>query len=281
MSERRVLVDGLGFAEGPRWRGDSLWISDIAAQAVLCLDEAGRVARRLPTPGRPSGLGWLADGRLLTVLMDERVVLRYEADEWIVHADLSEFSSAPMNDVVVSESGVAYVTGLGYDAETEDPRPTNIILVHPDGSTEPQPDPLWRPNGCVITPDGSRLIVAEARVHRLTRFRIDDAGRLSDPEEFATLPRGTWADGICLDAEGCVWVADPKGRACRRVNESGEILATIDTSPTPCIACALGGRDGRTLFLLLSELGEFAELAERRQARIEMVDVQVPGVESP
>jgi sugar lactone lactonase YvrE len=133
----------------------------------------------------------------------------------------------------------------------------------------------------VIARDGASLIVAEARVHRLTRFDIDAAGNLSNPESFAVLPRGTWADGICLDEEGCIWVADPKGQACRRVSSSGEVLAEIDTSPLPCIACTLGGREGRTLFLLLSKLGDFDELDRHRQARIEMLDVDTAGAGSP
>jgi sugar lactone lactonase YvrE len=278
---RRVLCDGLGFAEGPRWRDGFLWVSDIAARAVLRLDESGRVVQRLPMSGRPSGLGWLPDSRLLAVSMEERTVLRLDEDGWALHADLSGFTTAPLNDMVVAASGDAYVTGLGYDAVREEPRPTQILLVRPDGTAEPQPHPLWRPNGCVITADGATLVVAETRVHRLTAFRIAGEGTLLDPSTVAVLPRGTWADGICLDAEGAIWVADPKGCACRRVGGSGHVLERIDTSPVPCIACALGGSDGRTLFLMLSELGDFDELGRRARGRIETVTVDVPGGGSP
>jgi sugar lactone lactonase YvrE len=277
---RDRFCDGLGFPEGPRWRDGSLWISDIAAREVLRFDGAGNVVERLPTPGRPSGLGWLPDGRLLVVVMEERAVLRRDGDGWRTHADLSQLTSAPVNDMVVSAAGDAYVTGLGY-VDGEERRPTRVILVRPDGSAEPQAGDLWRPNGCVITPDGERFVVAEARVHRLTGFRIDADGSLRDPQEFALLPSGTWADGICLDAEGAIWVGDPKGRACRRVASDGTVVAEIDTSPVPCIACTLGGDDGRTLFLLLCDLGDFDELAGLRGGRIETVRVDVPGAGSP
>ena len=279
---RELLREGLGFAEAPRWRSGFLWLSDIAERAVLCLDVSGNVVQQLPTPGHPSGLGWLPDGRLLVVLMDERVVLRREAQGWEEHADLSRFTSAPLNDMVVAPSGCAYVTGFGYDAETEEPpQTTEVILVRPNGSAEAQPYPLWRPNGCVITPDGTTFIVAETRVHQLTEFRVASDGTLRDPEVIAVLPRGTWADGICLDEDGCIWVADPKGRACRRVTHGGDIVAEIDTRPLPCIACTLGGHDRRTLFLLLSELGDFDDLAQQKQARIETITVDVPGAGSP
>jgi sugar lactone lactonase YvrE len=278
---RRLLLDGLGFAEGPRWRDGALWVSDIGARTILRLDESGAVLERLPAPGRPSGLGWLPDGRLIAVMMDERAVLRYEAHDWALHADLSELAGAPLNDMVVSAAGNAYVTGLGYDASREEPRPTQIILVRPDGAAEPQQPLLWRPNGCVITPDGETLIVAETRVHRLTALRIGADGTLSGSSTVAVLPRGTWADGICLDVEGAIWVADPKGCACRRVSRDGEVLALIDTAPVPCVACTLGGDDGRTLFLLLGELGDFDDLGRRALGRIETLRVAVPGAGSP
>jgi sugar lactone lactonase YvrE len=276
-----VLCDRLGFPEGPRWRQGSLWVSDIAAREVLRIDLSGRIVERFPTPGRPSGLGWLPDGTLLVVSMDERMVLRREDGDWRLHADLSGLANAAINDMVVSTSGCGYVTGLGYQAGLDDPCPTQIILVRPDGAAEPQPHPVWRPNGCVITPDQASLIVAETRVHRLTKFRIGAEGTLSEPKIIAVLPRGTWADGICIDQEGCIWVADPKGRSCRRVTQTGEIVAEIDTSPLPCIACTLGGSDGRTLFLLLSELGDFDELALRRGGRIDTLTVDVAGSGSP
>lgn len=279
--KHEVFREGFGFAEGPRWRDGRLWVSDIAARCVVCLDERGDVLSTLDTPGRPSGLGWLPTGELLVVMMDERIVLRRDDGDWSVHSDLSHLASAPLNDMVVSHAGDAYVTGLGYDEMREERRATNILLVRPDGTAEKQDGEVWRPNGCVITSDGSRLLVAEARLHRLTEFRIASDGTLGYEGVWFELPSGSWADGICLDEEGAIWVADPKGKRCFRVSAHAQIVETIDTSPTPCIACTLGGGDGRTLFLLLSELGDFDDLRARKQARIETVRVSVPGGGSP
>lgn len=276
---RTVLRDDVGFPESPRWRDGLLWISDITAQRVLCLSESGEIRRSIPFPGRPSGLGWLPDGRLLAVSMEDRLVLRRDDPGWAVHADLTSFTSAAINDMVVAPSGDAYVTGIGYVAGAEEQRATQILLVRPDGSVERQRGDLWRPNGCVITRDG-HLIVAETRVHRLTRFRLESDGSLASAQQFALLPRGTWADGICLDEAGAVWAADPKGQACRRVSPRGDVVTTIDTAPAPCIACTLGGDDGRTLFLLLADLADFNDPA-RRRGRIDAVRVDVAGAGSP
>jgi sugar lactone lactonase YvrE len=213
--------------------------------------------------------------------MDDRRVLRREDGTWVVHADLGHVVTGPINDMVVSRSGNAYVTGFGQPMDSTERVPTHVVMVRPDGTAHPQQGELYRPNGCVVTPDDRRLIVAETRVHRLSTFRISGDGTLHDQRVIAELPSGAWADGICLDQSGGMWVADPKGKRCFYVAADGELLEVIDTAPTPCIACTLGGADGRTLFLLLSDLPPFGPLRERRQARIDQLRVDVPSSGSP
>jgi sugar lactone lactonase YvrE len=279
--KREPFVSGFGFLEAPRWRHPLLWVSDMALHRVLAFDTHGRLRQELETPDRPSGLGWLPGGELLVVAMDAQQVLRRREEGWAVHADLRIAVEGALNDMVVSKSGHAYVTGFGYDPQVEDQKPTSLVHVSPDGSSEVQSDTVWVPNGCVITPDERQLIVAETRRHRLIEFSITDSGNLRDPRVFGVLPSGSWSDGICLDVEGAVWVADPKAKRCVRMARSGEVLAVIDTAPKPSIACTLGGDDGRSLFILLSELGEMASLKLQLQACIEIARVDVPGTCSP
>ena len=68
------------------------------------------------------------------------------------------------------------------------------------------------PNGSVITPDGSTLIVAETLGLRLTAFDIAEDGSLSNRRMWADLGARP-PDRICLDAEGHVWVANPWRRS--------------------------------------------------------------------
>jgi sugar lactone lactonase YvrE len=91
---------------------------------------------------------------------------------------------------------------------------------------------------------------------------------------FAPLP-GRAPDGICLDAEGAVWVADARGKACVRVREGGELTDVIDTG-RGCYACALGGSDGKTLFVCTAEGYDLAAMA-RLSGAIDMVRVAVPA----
>jgi sugar lactone lactonase YvrE len=279
--EAEVLLGGLGFAEGPRWHDGRLWISDMGAARVVAVDLDGRAEVVLEVPTRPSGLGWLPDGRLLVVSMRDRRVLRLEPDgEVVVHADLADLASFDCNDMVVDGLGRAYVGNAGFDlsARPLEVRAAEVVLVTPDGEARVVDDEVVFPNGSVVTPDGSTLVVAETFGQCLTAFTIAEDGSLTDRRTFASL-RGTSPDGICLDAEGAVWVADANGSACLRVREGGEVVDRVDTG-RGCFACMLGGADRRTLFLMTAEGFEGAAI-RRRTAAIEVVEVEVPGAGYP
>ena len=247
-----TLASGLAFGEGPRWHAGRLWLSDMHDFQVVTVDPAGRLERVLRVDGRPSGLGWLPDGRLLVVSMEDRKLYRFDGRSLETHADLSAFAAHEINDLVVDADGLAYVSQFGFAFHRGGEfRKTEILLVTPDGRVRVAARDLAFPNGMVITPDGRRLIVGESYAARLTCFERESDGALGDRRVFAQLS-GAVPDGICLDAEGCVWVASPISRECLRVREGGEIAERIRTQ-TQAIACMLGGEDRRTLFVLTSE----------------------------
>jgi sugar lactone lactonase YvrE len=270
------LVSGLGFAEGPRWHQDKLWFSDFGMRLVRHVDLAGKVTEVVRVPGRPSGLGFLPDGRLLLVSMDDRQVLRLEHGLLHQHADLSGYTRHACNDMVLDREGNAFVGHMGFDllATPPAPQPAELIYVRANGETQVAARDLSFPNGPAITPDGRTLIVAETFGGRLTAFDVGDGGTLSNRRVFASLP-GRAPDGICLDAEGAVWVADARGKACVRVREGGEVTDVIDTE-RGCYACALGGSDGKTLFLCTAEGYDPAAMA-RCTGAIDTLRVAVPA----
>ncbi len=283
-SETRVLLEGLTFPEGPRWHDGKLWFSDMQSQRVLTVDLQGSRETVAEVAQDPSGLGWLPDGTLLVVSMQDRRLLAVDGEQQRVVADLSELAGGPCNDMVVDAAGRAYIGNIGsYTPLSVDnvPPPTVMVRVDPDGTTSVAADDLAFPNGTVITPDGSTLIVAETFAARLTAFDVGDDGSLSNRRVWAQLD-GAFPDGICLDAEGAIWVADagPEGHRVLRVFEGGRIERTISVGQWTAYACMLGGPNRRTLFICTCT-GSGAEAAQKTDGRIEVVDVDVPGAGLP
>jgi sugar lactone lactonase YvrE len=276
-----TLLAGLVFGEGPRWHDGRLWLSDMHAHTVLTVDLDGKREDVLHVPGKPSGLGWLPDGRLLVVSMNDRKLLRREAGGALVtHADLSALAPAACNDMVVDGAGRAFVGNFGFDFEHgEKPRPTCLVRVDPDGRAQVAATELRFPNGSVITPDGATLIVGESFGNCLTAFAIASDGSLSGRREWAKLENAT-PDGICLDAENAVWVASPLSNEVLRVREGGEVTQRIQVG-RPAIACMLGGPDRRTLFVLSADSFRADEAIAKRSARVETARVDVPGAGFP
>jgi sugar lactone lactonase YvrE len=293
MSKGELVLDGIYFGEGPRWRDGRLWFSDFFAHAVKAVDLDGNVDTICEVAGQPSGLGWLPDGRLLVVSMTDRRLLRLEPDGALVeHADLSGIATYHCNDMVVDAAGRAYVGNFGFDldaflhehgveAALGEPGPPRAKLarVDPDGSVSVAADDLKFPNGTVITPDGGTMILAETIGLRLTAFDIADDGSLHNRRLWADLG-GRPPDGICLDADGNVWVADPLEPLCFLVAPGGAVVDEIEAD-LPCYACMLGGPERRHLFMLTAPTSDAAIAAERPAGHLLVTEVDVPGAGWP
>lgn len=276
-----LVADGLVFPEGPRWHDNRLWISDQHDRRVVTVTGNGLVETVVEVAGQPSGLGWLPDGRLLVVSMRDRRVLRLESDGLVEHADLGPLVSADCNDMVVDAVGRAYVGNFGFDLYGgERPRDTTIVRVNPDGTAAIAADGLAFPNGSVITPDGGTLLVGESMAGRITAFAIGNDGTLDNRRTWATLT-GATVDGMCLDADGCVWVACPGTGRALRVREGGEVVDEIRGSHPGVYACMLGGPEHRTLFLCTAPSHEATVTTARRSGRIEAIVVETPGAGLP
>ena len=285
MSDRRteVLLDDLAFPEGPRWRDGRLWFSDMHSDVVMTVDLDGRSERIIEVPERPSGLGWLPDGRLLVVSMRDRRLLRLDPQGLVPVADLSGLATWHCNDMVVDAQGRAYVGNFGSEIHGDDRsdlEPAVLCRVDPDGTVEVAAKDLLFPNGTVITPDERTLIVGETFGPRLTAFDVDpETGQLSNRRVWAPIEKAV-PDGICLDEEGAIWVASPISAEVQRVAEGGRVLDRVPVA-TQAFACMLGGPDRRTLFVCTAEDSDPAQCRAKRSGRIETVRVDVPGAGLP
>jgi sugar lactone lactonase YvrE len=275
-----TLAEGLAFPEAPRWHGGRLWLTDQHARAVLAMDPAERLEKIAATDDLPGGLGWLPDGRLLVVLMTRRRVMQLSSTGLTEYADLSGKASFHCNDMVVDAAGQAYVGNFGFDLHGgAEIAPAEIIRIDADGTPEVFARDAVFPNGIAITPSGDTLLVAETFARRISAFGLDERGRMTARRVWADLGEHT-PDGVCLDAEGALWVASPGTGVVFRVKQGGAIFDGCETRGTP-YACMLGGEDRRTLFVCTSETDDPREAARRRSGRIEQVRVRVPGAGLP
>jgi sugar lactone lactonase YvrE len=266
------LAKGFCFGEGPRWFEGLLWFSDMLGEAVHTVDMAGSTTT-LPLPGRaPSGLGFRPDGTLLIVSTTDRHVLSYDGDVVTTLADLSDITPASLGDMVVDEAGRAFVGSQAREGGV-------IVRVDPDDTVAVVATDLDFPNGMVITPDGT-LIVAESTGRRLTEFTIGAGGGLSDRRVFADGLSGP-PDGIALDADGGVWTSLTLAHQFSRIIKGGNITDRIDMGDRSAIACALGGPERRTLFLVSATDSYPDRLVGTKLSRVDALIVDVPGAGLP
>ena len=276
MPEVQVLMTGIVLGESPRWHAGRLWFSDWGAQELIAVDMNGRSEIVARVSSFPFCMDWLPDGRLLIVSASERRLLRREPDGSLAtHADLAGLSEHTWNEIVVDGRGYAYINNIGFDFPHGQVAPGMIALVALDRSVRQVADGVEFPNGMVVTPDNTTLIVAESYGRRLTAFDIMADGSLSNRRVWADVDG--FPDGICLDAENAIWYADVPNKRCVRVREGGEVLQTIDLD-RGCFACMLGGADRRTLFMVANEWGGPEGMASgTRTGQVLTVEAPAPG----
>ncbi|GMF10834.1 unnamed protein product [Phytophthora lilii] len=253
--QAQTLVKDVIYGEGPRFRLASreLYFVDMHGKQVLKYSLATRSSELVYEDPEDmlSGLGWLADGRLLVVSMNKRRVLVHneKTSSTEVYADVRDVTSFRANEMVVAQSGRAYVGSFGFDmANVAAYSRSAIVSVGGMGDIRVEAPDMIFPNGMVITPDGKTLIAAETFAGLLTAFDIGDGGKLSNRHVWAYV--GSFVDGICLDAEGCVWASIPQsgvyptGGGLLRVKEGGKILDVLGFGANgitnSIFACQLG-----------------------------------------
>lgn len=264
------LANGFCFGEGPRWFEGLLWFSDMLGEAVHTVDLNGSVTT-LPLAGHaPSGLGFRPDGSLLIASARCRQVLRYDGENVSTIADLTATVPADLGDMVVDDTGRAYVGSQARDGGT-------IVRIDPDDTATVVATGLDFPNGMAMLADRRTFVVAESTGRRLTAFTVDDSGGLHDRQVFADGLEGP-PDGIAADTAGGVWTAMTLAHQFQRITAGGEVTDRIDIGDRMAIACALGGPEGRTLFLVSTTEVYPERLAGTRLSCVDALTVDVPGV---
>jgi sugar lactone lactonase YvrE len=137
------------------------------------------------------------------------------------------------------------------------------------------------PNGLGFLPDESTLVVSETNGSRILAFPVEPDGSLGAPNIFADLGAERHPDGLCVDAEGAVWVGCYDTREFLRVVAGGTVTHRVAIDRGWAIAPALGGVDGRTLYMVIDDTTQEGLVRGESTGWIMQARVDVPGAGSP
>ncbi len=233
--------------------------------------------------GAPNGHKILADGTHLVCDASQHAVLHLSADgKPLPHAS-SSCDGAPLrgpNDLTLdTPNGGFYFSDPGGSSDVE---PIGTVhYVDSAGKTHLIDSGLAFPNGIVLAPDGKKLYLAESKKNRVLAYEVLSPGKLGVRKVFADLPTKDTAagqidnqpDGMCLDAEGNLYVAhygmkqvqvlDPRGKLIRRYGGGNVTTSNV----------AFGGPNREQLFVT-GGLG-----AEAGGGGVFRLDLRVPGLD--
>jgi sugar lactone lactonase YvrE len=269
-----ISIPNLKFPEGPRWHDGTLWLSDQLGGRIWRVDDQG-AATSFYELDHPSGLGFPPDGGVLVASMDQMCVMRIVEDRIEKAIDLTSFGTH-LNDMVVDRRGRVYLDVYEDYAS----RDSLLVLACPGEAPRIAARGLAFPNGVAVTPDGERLLVSESFAERVTEFDVAPDGTLSNRRTWAQVA-GMAPDGLCLDAEGGIWVASYLQGEFLHLRRGGEVLERISFPDRWAMACALGGPDGRTLFLCTAQTTTRSYLKGQAEGFVESRRVDVAGVGCP
>jgi sugar lactone lactonase YvrE len=278
-----LLSDQMVYPESPRWHEGKLWFSDVHAYAVKTVDLERRVSVVVEVPGRPAGLGFLPDGRLLVASALDKRLWTWNGTELRLAADLGQVAVGLLNDMVVDGWGRAYVGATGFNLMAGDePRNGQILLFREAAAAADRvrivSTDVMFPNGAAISPDGGRYWLSETAAQRVSVFDIAGDGSLTGRRTLIDLP--DMCDGLCLDGEGAVWVSLLRLGEFWRVDSHGTVTTKVSAAGRLAVACVLGGADRRSLFLCSAETTMDA-LAQGRSAGFIHMMAAVPGAGWP
>lgn len=136
-------------------------------------------------------------------------------------------------------------------------------------------------NGLAWSADGRWMYHIDTPTQRIDRFAVRADGDVTWHDSVVTIdPALGNPDGMCIDTDGCLWVALWNGSAVHRYAPDGELLAVVDVDAPLVSSCCLGGPDGRTLFVTTSQENMTTEERARhgRSGLVFRVAVEASGL---
>ena len=259
MTEIRTITSGFAFGESPRWHDGRLWFSDWVAGEIIAVDRRTGPARSSRASRPPRSASTSAARRPAARRVRRRrarCCAARRTGRWRPHADLSGLVADPWNEIVVDGRGNAYVNNIGFDFPDGEVRArASSCGRRRTARVREVADDLAFPNG--MARDAGRRDADRRRVvrQRLTAFDIGAGRRAGRPAGLGRPRRRRAGRHLPRRRTARSGTRTCPHRRCVRVREGGEVLATVELD-RGCFSCALGGPDGRTLFVVGQLWGE-------------------------
>lgn len=219
----------------------TVYFADSGANRVYRVGTDGTVSALRSETAGAQALAMRADGSLVASQPDgERIVQYTGAKEEKFLA-----SGTGVKDLVVASSGIIYFT---------DPSQRAVKMLDPKGRVTLMDTGVEFPAGLCLTPDQTLLLVSDMVGQFIYSFQIRNDGTLAYRQRYFHLhlpddPRGSSADGMCVDTQGRLFVASSVGvQFCDQAGRVNGILAKPEPLAWATDVC-FGGKNMDELFL--------------------------------
>ncbi|EMR69983.1 putative gluconolactonase protein [Eutypa lata UCREL1] len=295
--DTKPLTDGLLFGESPRYRDGLLYISDMTGRAIYTIDASSGEKKVLrEVENQPNGMCFAPDGSLIwSSMFDAKLYRRDATGKDTLYADLSNVMTGYCGDMSIDISGRVYLDDTGARVlHGEQPRPGRLLIIETDGSVKVADENIIFPNALFISNDGKTLFCAETFGYGLLKWQIGPDGQLSNRQQVwspkVISPTGEVGntahgligiDGGCMDAEDGMWLSMLGLEKFLRLDQQGNITHEIKVHGH-ATACALGGQDGKTLFMVTNWFPDDEEsifsamVAKRTKCSVSVAVVDIP-----
>lgn len=282
----QIVATGFAYPEGPRFDAHGvLHVVELAGGVVSRIVEGERVVLCEPG-GSPNGAGFADDGTLYICnnggnwgpnestggkpgLGGGKAAIQAVRPDGSYSDLLTQIDGVPLNspnDLLLDPHGGIWFTDPAWAERDANGRaaasaspPGSVCFVDQSGTGVRCHTGLLFPNGLLLTPEGTELLVGETGTGRIVAFPVLGPGRLGDPRTWADLGPSCFPDGMAWDAAGRLLVAGTGSGALFVVDDAGH-QDRIPMADQDVTNLCFGGPEGRSLFVTEAALGRVVTL---------------------
>ncbi len=252
----KISNDQFRFLEGPVWYKDTvLLFTDLSVDPAKIYEyhpDDGHFSIYLEPSDKCNGLSCDAGGNLIACQQGKDRVVEFDDQANITKVFAETYNNTPFNspnDLIADARGGIYFTDPSFGTTPVQDKEA-VYYISPEGAVTRIIDDLQKPNGVILSPDGSKLYVVDTNNKYLYSWDVAEDGSVSGKTTAGTLQTksgsASGADGMAVDVKGNIYVASDKG--VQIFSPAGSWLITLPVPEKPT-NCDFGGSDLKTLYI--------------------------------